>query len=37
MNIYIPETELANNSNSAFGLTLEVQQHLASENTQFII
>lgn len=33
----IAESELANNSNGSFGLTLQLQQHLASENAQFII
>jgi hypothetical protein len=37
MNTYILESELANNINGEFGLTLELQQHLASENAQFII
>jgi|JI10StandDraft_1071094.scaffolds.fasta_scaffold955803_1 hypothetical protein len=34
---YISESDLASNSNGFFGLTLELQRHLASENTQFII
>lgn len=33
----IAEKDLANNTNAEFGLTLELQQHLASQNTQFMI
>lgn len=33
----VPQKDLANNINAEFGLTLELQAHLASQNTQFMI
>lgn len=33
----IEQKDLANNTNAEFGLTLELQAHLASQNTQFMI